>query len=245
MGKPQHYSIELPSRCFDLINGLWPAANEVYGGARPDLGPLTSTFLLSMSMPILNIPLERIERQINKNEDEAYADDRQLNPEAVEAFVKVIRKGKLGDAPFYKDGTWRFHPLRDEPFPNISKGLPLQLAEALEHDGAVDAARAMPALQWVSLLRNAMAHGGIAYLDENGRSRHEAPVKMFAFVSGKYGGGKYGGPKCENADAACWFGMGKLEGLNFLRISEDDYRNFLGDWVAWFEASKIAKQAAA
>lgn len=193
-----------------------------------------------MSMPILNIPLERIERQINKNEDEAYADDRQLNPEAVEAFVKVIRKGKLGDAPFYKDGTWRFHPLRDEPFPNISKGLPLQLAEALEHDGAVNAARAMPAAQWVSLLRNAMAHGGIAYLDENGCSSHGTPVKMFAFVSGKYGR-----PKCENADAACRFGLGKLEGLNFLRISEDDYRNFLGDWVAWLEASKIAKQAAA
>ncbi|SHJ12954.1 hypothetical protein SAMN04488012_10572 [Palleronia salina] len=98
----------------------------------------------------------------------------------------------------------------------------------------------MPASQWVSLLRNAMAHGGIAYLDENGRSRHGTPVKMFAFVSGKYGK-----PKCEFADAACRFGMGKLDGLNFLRISEDDYRSFLGDWVAWLVASKIAKQAAA
>ncbi|WP_139250828.1 hypothetical protein [Palleronia salina] len=240
MGNPQHYSIELPSRCLDLINGLWSAASNLYGGAHPDLGPLTSTFLVSMSMPILNIPLERIERQIDKNDGEAYADDRHLNPEAVEAFMKVIRKGKLGDAPFYKDGTWRFHPLRDGPFPNISDGLPDSLAEALESEDAIKAARVMPASQWVSLLRNAMAHGGIAYLDENGRSRHGTPVKMFAFVSGKYGK-----PKCEFADAACRFGMGKLDGLNFLRISEDDYRSFLGDWVAWLVASKIAKQAAA
>lgn len=240
MGNPQHYSIELPSRCLDLIDGLWPAASKLYGGANPDLGPLTSTFLVSMSMPILNIPLERIERQIDKAEGEAYADDRHLNPNAVKTFEEVIRMGTLGDAPFYEEGSWRFLSLREGPFPNISDGLPGEVAKALESDMAVAAARAMPASQWVSLLRNAMAHGGIAYLDENGRSSHGTPVKMFAFVSGKYAK-----PRCEHADAACRSGMGKLERLNILRISEDDYRSFLGNWVAWLEVSKIAKQAAA
>ncbi len=73
-----------------------------------------------------------------------------------------------------------------------------------------------------------MAHGGIAYLDESGRSSYGTPVKMFAFVSGKYGK-----PKCEHAETACRFGMGNLEGLNILRISETDYRQFLEEWVAW------------
>ncbi len=32
---------------------------------RPDLGSLTTTFLISMSMPIINLPIERIERHKN------------------------------------------------------------------------------------------------------------------------------------------------------------------------------------
>ena len=238
MGNPQHYSIELPGRCLQLIEGLWPSASKLFGGERPDLGPLTSTFLISMSMPILNVPLERIERQIDKGE--GYADDRHLNQEAVEAFTGVIRKGSFGAAPFYRHGAWRFHRLKQRPFPNIAKGLPDDVAEALWAEDAAEAAYNMNASQWISILRNAMAHGGIAYLDENGRSSHGTPVKMFAFVSGKYGK-----PKCDHADASCKFGMGELEGLSILRISETDYMQFLTEWVAWLEATKIAKKAAA
>lgn len=61
---------------------------------------------------------------------------------------------------------------------------------------------------------------------------------MFAFVSGKFGKSK-----CEHADADCRFGMGELEGLNILRISENDYRQFLEEWVAWLEDTKIARLA--
>ncbi len=240
MGNPQHYSVELPGRCLALINGLWPEASKLHGGDNPELGPLTSTFLVSMSMPILTIPLERVERQIDKALDQAYADDRHLGPKAAAAFVDVIRKGKLGEAAFYKDGAWRFVGVRKGPLPNIANGLPEELAAGLSSDEAVEAARDMPASQWVSILRNAMAHGGIAYLDKNGRSTYGTPVKMFAFVSGKYAK-----PKCQHAEADCRFGMGKLEGLNILRISETDYRQFLEAWVAWLGATKIAKMAAA
>ncbi|RAP39495.1 hypothetical protein BYZ73_20205 [Rhodovulum viride] len=240
MGNPQHYSVELPCRCLALINGLWHEASKLHGEENPELGPLTSTFLVSMSMPILTIPLERVERQIGKAEDQAYADDRHLGPKAADAFVDVIRKGKLGEAAFYKEGAWRFVSVRKGPFPNIASGLPEDLAEALSGDDAVEAARAMEASQWVSILRNAMAHGGIAYLDETGRSSHGTPAKMFAFVSGKYAK-----PKCQHAEANCRFGMGKLEGLNILRISETDYRQFLEAWVAWLGATKIAKMPAA
>ena len=36
----------------------------------------------------------------------------------------------------------------------------------------------MATSQWCSILRNAIAHGGIAYLNENGRSSYGEPVKM-------------------------------------------------------------------
>lgn len=213
-----------------VIDNLWTTAEKIYGEDRPDIGPLTSTFLLSMSMPILSIPLERIERQIDRPAGTGYADDTFLNPAVVNAFENVIRRGQLGDAPFYKGGAWRFHSIKKGPFLNIAEGIPEPVADRLSSDEAVEAARSMPAQQWISIIRNAMAHGGIAYLDEHGRSSYGTPVKMYAFVSGKYGK-----PKCQHADAECRYGLGMLEGLNILRVSEMDYRDFLHDWVKWLE----------
>lgn len=228
MGNPKHYSIELPGRCLKLIDELWTAASEIREPHRPDLGPLTSTFLLSMSMPILNIPVERIERHIGKPEGAAYADDRSFSPEAVAAFDTVVRKGSLGYAPFYDDGAWRFVDIREKPFPNIADGLPDGVTDRLSEDQARADAHGMPAAQWVSVLRNATAHGGIAYLDADGRSSYDRPVKMYAFVSSKYRDGTR-----------------ELEGLNILRISEDDYLRFLRQWVAWLTEKCIARRSAA
>lgn len=193
-----------------------------------------------MSMPIINIPLERIESHIGKAEGHAYADDRHLSPDAEDAIQKVIRKGKLCDAPFYEDDAWQFLRVGPDQTHNIANGLHPKIAEALASDEAAKDAREMAALQWARLLRNAMAHGGIAYLDENGQSSFGSPVKMFAFVSGKYGK-----PKCQHAEGECRFGVGALEGLRILRISEDAYIKFLFRWVAWLADNKIAQKTAA
>ncbi len=63
---------------------------------------------------------------------------------------------------------------------------------------------------------------------------------MYAFVSGKYGK-----PQCQHAEGECRFGIGELERLNILRISEERYREFLGRWVAWLAETKLAKKTAA
>lgn len=77
MGNPLHFSTELPGRCLQLIEELWPYAERTRQQDRPDLGSLTTTFLISMSMPIINLPIERIERHKNP-EVEGYADDSPL-----------------------------------------------------------------------------------------------------------------------------------------------------------------------
>ena len=79
MGNPAHYSREVPSRCLQLIDGLWQHVEGVFQSDRRDLGPLTSTFLISMSYPIVNLPIERIERHSSKPE-QGYADDRHVDP---------------------------------------------------------------------------------------------------------------------------------------------------------------------
>ncbi|MEP2532694.1 hypothetical protein [Shimia sp.] len=231
MGQPNHYGIELPARCLQLVDGLWEQAESIHGGNRPDLGPLTTTFLISMAMPIINLPIERIERHINK--DPGYADDRKINEKAVEAFDAVVRKGTLAAAPFYEDGAWSFLALREEPLFNIADGIPQETADRLGSDEASENARRMPANQWVSILRNALAHGGIVYLDEDGRSGHDRPVKMYAFVNGKYGR-----RDCQHGEGHCPTGLGNLEGLNILRISEDSFRSFLRTWVEWLQESE-------
>lgn len=224
MGNPQHYGIELPERCLTLIDELWDQASRTYGKNK-HLGPLTSTFLVSMSMPILNLPIERIERQTNNGDEEGYADDRHIDPKAVERFEQIIQRGALGGAPFFKPDVWRFVQVPEDRLFNTSRGLPEEVAIALASDDAAEQAAAMPANQWISVLRNALAHGGVCYLDEHGQTSYGSPVKMYAFVSGKYEGRA-------------------LVKLNILRIAETDYRDFLRRWVAWLSEAGIAQRAA-
>lgn len=233
MGQPYHYGINLPERCLQLIDGLWGQAQNVHGNDRPELGPLTSTFLISMAMPIINLPIERIERHIDK--PVGYADDRHISQDAVQAFIDVIRKGPFADAPFFEDAAWSFATVRKEPFFNTADGIPSDIAVYLDGDEAREAARSMPASQWISILRNSLAHGGVAYLDEDGKSGHDSPVKMYAFVSGKYGR-----LECKNGEGKCPSGLGDLEGLNILRVKEGDFRDFLTKWVDWLRTSNIA-----
>jgi len=226
MGNPRNYSLELPERCLLLLDELWSRAQVTRSVDRPDLGPLTSTFLISMSMPIINLPIERIERR-GGNEASHYASDRPVDPAAANAIVETLQRRSFGDAPFFVDGAWRFVSCRKPPFPNIAYGLPDPIAEELSaEDAALDAAR-MPASQWSSILRNALAHGGVAYLNRQGRSSFEEPVKMYAFVSGKYDQESEEKPK-------------PLTAVNFLRISETDYRDFLRRWVCWLRDTGIA-----
>lgn len=113
---------------------------------------------------------------------------------------------------------------------NVAEEFPENLAEELASEQALLKAARMETSQWCSTLRNALAHGGIAYLDDCGRSSYNRPVAMYAFISRKYEGS--GNEK-------------KLIGANILRIREVDYRNFLRKWVAWLERLGIAKDVAA
>jgi len=95
---------------------------------------------------------------------------------------------------------------------NNAKPVPDDLASELASEEAAARAGKMPTSQWCSILRNAMAHGGISYLNENGRSSYGEPVKMYAFVSGKFNEAP---PE-------------ELLHLYVLRISEINYRKFFG-----------------
>lgn len=227
MGNPLNYSLELPQRCMQLIDGAWEHVSKTYPQGNNELGPMTSTFLLSMSMPIINIPIERIERH-RGNADQYYINDRLIDENITAAIDDIIGGREFGKCPFFMNNCWRFYKLKVSKKINIADGLPHYVAAALNDAKAVEEAAKMDTSQWCSVLRNALAHGGIAYLDESGHSSWGKPVKMYAFASGKYDEESPDRPK-------------PLIAVNFLRISEFDYREFLRSWVKWLEESGIAR----
>jgi hypothetical protein len=227
MGNPLHFSLELPQRCLQLIDDLWPHVENVRQTDRPDLGSLTTTFLISMSMPIINLPIERIERHRNA-QDDGYADDRRIDPQVAAAVLDTLSGQRFSKAPFYGPDEWSFATYAKRPL-NIARSIPEDLAIELGRKEAAARVGRMPTSQWCSVLRNAMAHGGIAYLNEMGRSSFGEPVKMYAFISGKF----------DDTDKE------KLLYLNVLRISEVNYRNFIRRWVSWLKSSGLAQELAA
>jgi hypothetical protein len=229
VGQPEHFSLELPGRCMTLIERLWPTVETIKQPEHPELGPLTSTFLISMSMPILVLPIERIERQATKATAGGYADDRALSPRLAANVADTLGGRPFRKAPFFVRGSWSFLEVGREAKFNIADGVPEGIAFHLGDQVAFDRAANMPTSQWVSTIRNALSHGGIVYLDADGRSRYDSPVKMFAFISGRYEG--------ERKEI--------LVGLNVLRVSVIDYKEFLARWVNWLKRSGLARRLVA
>ena len=106
MGNPLHYSLELPQRCLQLIKELWPYAEEIR--PRDTLNQVHSRRLFfSMSLPIISLPVERIERYKDAT-DRGYADDMHLDPRLATAVTAVLGGHQFKTAPFFMPGTWSF-----------------------------------------------------------------------------------------------------------------------------------------
>jgi hypothetical protein len=176
-----------------------------------------------MSMPIINLPLERIGLPQQQQEGYTYADDRGKDQKLTTAFLTVLGK-TFKDTSFYRPGAWSYYYYPTERL-NIADWLPTDILENLAGPEAEKGASEITTSMWVFALRNALSHGGIAYLDASGRQTDNQRIEMYLFASGKFDG------KGRSR---------KLVGVHFLRISEANYRQFLRAWVGWLEASGFA-----
>ena len=61
------YSLDLPSRCLDLLSTLLPIIEQNEELSARYGGPPTTTLTLAMAGPLLILPIERIERQLIRN----------------------------------------------------------------------------------------------------------------------------------------------------------------------------------
>lgn len=228
MGIPQHYSRELPERCLRLIEALLPEAERVRMPGAEHLGALTTTFLLALATPMILLPLERVRRHRDAAAP-AYINERVLDGALTAALDEGLGARELKHSPFFRQAHWRFATM---PYggENIAVEFPHKLEDALQSVEAEHAAANMPAEQWSSCLRNALAHGGIVYLDNQGRQSFGGSASFLAFVSARYPRGE--GPQPPD----------QLRGL---RISEADLLVFLRDWTRWVGEIGLSQALAA
>jgi hypothetical protein len=180
-----------------------------------------------MAIPIINMPIERIER-CNGARFDGYIDDRNLDPELSERMHGCLGSQQVHNAPFFLAGAWSYYRAQlTEPI-NISDGFPDEVAIELGKPDAVVAASKLPGSQWSSILRNSMAHGGVVYLDADGRTARHRPAKYFVFVSGRFDRDNCGRPI-------------KLNSVETLRVSIRQFREFLHLWVRWLNETPTAE----
>lgn len=214
MGNPTHFSLDVAKRANRLLGSLYEHLTEENGL------PLKATFLLSISMPIIILPIERILRFKQRNSND-HMNDVALNTRLADAVDRAIDLNKMVHEAKFFVSPWQYASLdKGGGFPNLAvQGLPDSVAAQLDSPQAVERAKSLSAGVFCSVLRNALAHGGVLYLDQNGRSSSGAPVRRFAFVSTN---------KLNNPTQ-----------LHFLRINMGDYRKFLQHWVDWLNQEAI------
>jgi hypothetical protein len=225
MGIPQNYSLDLPTRCLALLDGLWDivASDEKMGLEHG--GPLSTTFLLALATPIITLPTERILKQHPKIE--GAVDDWHLDLELARRLrLNFIAEDTFGNCPFF-DSTHGWSYARYDKLHNFARGVPNEIEAHLETLDARSAAAALPAARAILAMRNALAHGSITYLDAKGNSSFGNRAENFALIS-------------ERRDQA-----GEVIGFHILRISEAGFRSFLHRWVDWLNDSGVAEAMAA
>jgi hypothetical protein len=218
MGRPLHYSLDIVTRCRSLLQHLMPHVQKGLPDDKRFGGSLTTTFLLAMANPMIALPVERIFKP-DEGRD-VVADDRALNAGLSDEVNSVFDgKTKFKECPFFAQTDWRL--VRNvKPF-NIADWGNDGVFETLAGGAGKNAAAGETAKFMMIHLRNAIAHGGIIYLDKDGRLNEKTAV-MLGFVSAKINWKTH-----------------KVEGLHISRVSEPDFHKFLIAWSDWIEKSGV------
>jgi hypothetical protein len=218
MGRPNHYSKDIAERCRTLLVELRPLIERDSDAIRRYGGPLTTTFLLAMGTPMLVFPLERLTKPFEDHmkQQRRVASDRGLDP-ALTAKVESVFSKSFAGAPFGKVDGWSCVQ-GWKPF-NLAHHWPNEILDQLASPEAAKTAAGAKVGFILEVLRNALAHGGVYYLDRHGRNT-DGEAAMLAFVGATT--------------------PGVIQGFDVLRVHQDDFYDFLLAWSDWLSGSGIS-----
>ena len=234
MGVPYHTSQDVPGRCLWLIEQLFSKVQTITAPHEADLGPLDTTFLFAMSTLIFTLPIERLERHRRREEagQQGYMDDRPLDPDTAKEIDAVLGSDDTPFvvSPFYVPGAWRFASIEHRLGQNVAVEFPEELATGLSAEVAIRDADNLSARAWTNCLRNSLAHGGLVYLNADGRQARGERTCMMGFVSAQYPKGDVRVPP---------------ERLIALRTTPQEYLATLKNWVCWVQRTGLSLPVAA
>lgn len=200
---PQRFATEYPERCLQLLEAFEPIAHD---------HDLFGTFSVMLASSILLVPWERASNRHPLKQEHGGG---------LQAALKSLEKRKWLEADFWADtgpGEWRFSRIMDDPNNAYEwkddSGNPSFWAEANTiHKRSVG--------EVFRVLRNALAHGNIVYLDEKGWETGGSRVQHIAFLS------RYEESEQQRAAA---------ETYRLVTVRETDFLPFVRAWAHWVVA---------
>lgn len=214
MGVPDRFAIEYPRRALELIGMLEARARE---------SDLLGSFGLLAASAILTIPFERMRISHFLHNDERDAD--------LVKNLKALEKSVFLKAPFWRAepdaGAWRQSRIVNSVD---------EVHGWLDQDGCdprSEEANTMPtcrASEVLRVLRNALAHGNIIYLDKNGQEIAGNQMVYLAFLS------RYEETPEQREQA---------ETYRVVITTEEAFLQFVKSWAEWIGSLDLDRRLAA
>lgn len=200
---PDRFVTEYPARCIALLDEMEPIARDK---------DMLGSFAVLTAGSILNIPLERLSRHHPINgefESDLYHS------------LRAVKKQPWATASFWRHkdvGQWHFARVVTDPNQvsgwNNEKGQP-SMSDAANTIG--DRTTDMV----LRVLRNALAHGNVVYLNEDGRETAGTRLHSIGFLS------RYEESAEQRAAAQTY---------RLIAVSENDFVNFIRCWANWLSS---------
>ncbi|MCW8059135.1 hypothetical protein [Agrobacterium tumefaciens] len=214
MGVPDRFAIEYPRRALELIGMLEAPARE---------HNLLGSFGLLAASAILTIPFERMRASHFLHNEVRDAD--------LVKNLKALEKTVFLKAPFWRsepdDGIWRQS--------RIVNGVD-EVFGWLDQDGCdprseeSNTIKSRKASEVLRVLRNALAHGNIIYLDKNGQEIAGNQMIYMAFLS------RYEETSQQREQA---------ETYRVVITTEEAFLHFVKSWAEWISSLDLDPRLAA
>lgn len=213
MGIPNRLAAEYPIRCLELIRSV-----EDYARDRRLIG----SFSLLVAAAVLTIPFERAKTRhfLHRPVDDPMTQ-----------LVDGLEKVKFVNAPFWGDQPpvdWR----QSHIVANVNS-VEHWIARDGKHPFAQDAEDFLPkktASEVLRIIRNALAHGNIIYLNKDGEEREGDMLHYLAFLS-----------RYEEDDIR----RAQSETYRLLITTEEEFLAFVKLWAGWIGHQPIDRDVQA
>jgi hypothetical protein len=200
---PARFVVEYPQRCLDLIEALEPTARQ---------RELVGSFSLLVAAAVFVIPYERMGSQRHPLHKAA---------RDVDLFraLKTLRKKPFIMAPFWNGeppNVWRFSRITTNA--NNTAGWVDEEGHHPMRPHAKNSMQDRKADDVLRVIRNALAHGNIVYLNERGFEERDTKLQFLGFLS------RYEETEEQKA---------KVETYRLVTTTEDEFLRFVKLWAKW------------